>query len=105
MYYLRKEPYQSTIPEFHKTDGEIIPERTYMAEDRAIYKHNKNARYYCKTFTGIDGKHPNMRLYTCKTLKTILELRIITYEATGEWFDVYHEYGKMKLREATQDVD
>lgn len=40
MYYLRKEPYESTIQEIVKTNGEVIPERKYMTEDRALYKAN-----------------------------------------------------------------
>lgn len=27
MYYLRKEPYEMTIPEIKKTDGTVIPEK------------------------------------------------------------------------------
>lgn len=100
MYYLRKEPYSQTIPEIRKTNGEIIPEREYTVEDRAIFKHHDFSRFYRGTFTGIEGKHQGMKLYTCKSLKEILDLRQSTFEYSGEWFDVYDENGKVELEES-----
>lgn len=97
MYYLRKEPYEATIPEIPKTDGTVIPARNYMTEDRAVYKHNRFSRFYRSTFYGIDEHPIGMKLYTCKTLKRILELRQITYDYCDEWFDVYDENGKVEL--------
>lgn len=97
MYYLRKEPYEETIEEIKKTDGTVIPARTYMTDDRAVYKSNKFARFYRKDFRGIGVNPSGMKLYTCKTLKKILELRQDTYDYCGEWFDVYDENGKVEL--------
>lgn len=97
MYYLRKEPYLNKIPEIRKTNGEVIPEREYMTEDRVIYKHHGFSRFYRGTFTGINGKYQGMKVYTCKTLKRILELRKSTFDYCGEWFDVYDENGKVHL--------
>ncbi|MDX2330471.1 hypothetical protein GOL43_34280 [Sinorhizobium medicae] len=97
MYYLRKEPHEVVIPAIDKTDGTAIPERKYTSEDRAIYKHSMLSRWYRGGFTGIDGKYQGMRVYRCKTLKRILELRDITYNASGEYFDVYDDNGKVEL--------
>jgi len=100
MYYLRKEPIEITIPEIHKTNGEIIPERQYMTDDRAIYKGTKYNRFYRQTFRDIDINPVGMKLYTCKTLKTILALRQDMFDYCGEWFDVYDEKGKVTNYEA-----
>lgn len=99
MYYLRKEAHDQKIEAIHKTNGEIIPERTVRIEDRAVFKHNKFSRFYRGTFTGIDGRYQGMKVYTCKTLKKILELRKTTFEYSGEWFDVYDENGKVSAPE------
>lgn len=95
MYYLRKEPQEKTIPEIAKTERTVIPERKFMSDDRAIYKDGRLSRWYRGDFTSIDGKYQGMRVYQCKTLKRILELRRRTYEYSGEYFDVYDERGKV----------
>ena len=99
MYYLRKEPYEATMSEIKKTDGTVIPARTYMTDDIAIYKDNRLSRFYRQTFQGVGVNPIGMKLYTCKTLKRILELRQRTYEYCEEWFDVYDENGKIELAE------
>jgi hypothetical protein len=93
MYYLRKEPYESTISEIRKTDGTIIPEKKYTVEDRAVYKHYDFSRFYRKPYP---GKHKGLKLYQVKRLKTILENRKLLFEYCGEWFDVYNENGKLE---------
>lgn len=100
IYYLRKEPHGITLSEIKKTDGTVTPERKGMVEDRAVYKHHNFSRFYRGPFNGIDGKYQGMKLYTCKTLKRILELRKSTYESCGEWFDVYDENGKVNITES-----
>lgn len=97
MYYLRKEPYEVTIPEIKKIDGTVIPERKYMTDDRAIYKSTRCSRFYRHGFVGMTDNPVGMKLYTCKKLKTILELRNSTHDYCGEWFDVYDENGKVDL--------
>lgn len=97
MYYLRKEPYEETTREIKKTDGTIIPERKYMTEDRAIYKHHDFSRFYRGEFNGINGKYQGMKVYQCKTLKRILELREDMHNYCKEYFDVYDENGKVEL--------
>lgn len=97
MYYLRKEPYEQTIPEIKKTDGSVIPERKYMTEDRAIFKHSRFSRFYRGDFTGIKGKYQGMKLYACKTLKESQELQQRTFEYCGEVFDIYDENGKVDV--------
>lgn len=80
MYYLRKENYDNS------------------GEDIAIYKHHDFSRFYRGTFCGINVKYQGMKLYTCKKLKTILNLRQSTYDYCGVWFDVYDdENGKVEL--------
>ena len=95
MYYLRKEPYEETIHEIHKTNGEVIPERKVMSEDRAVFKHHNFSRFYRQPFKGLDTKYPDLKLYMCKRLSTILKLRQSTFDYCGEWFDVYDENGKV----------
>lgn len=95
MYYLRKESYEQIIPEIKKTDGTVIPERKYITEDRALYKHNKFSRFYRSGYT--EFKKSRMHLYKVKTLKTILEQREALYDYCGEWFDVYDENGKVEI--------
>ena len=97
MYYLRKEPYEMTIPEIKKTDGTVIPERKYMSDDRAIFKHPRFLRFYRGSFTGINCKYQGMKLYTCKTLKRIKELQKSIFDYCGEMFDIYDENGKVDL--------
>ena len=97
MYYLRLEPCEKTIPEIRKLTGEVIPPRKYMTSDRAVYKHNRFSRFYRGDFHGIDGKYQGMKVYTCKTLNRILQLRQDTFDYSGEWFDVYDENGKVRL--------
>lgn len=93
MYYLRKEPYEDTIPPINKTDGTVIFERKYMTEDRAIYKAQEFSRFYRGAFNGLSEKYQGMRVYTCKTLKTIMKLRQTTFDYCGELFDIYDENG------------
>ncbi|WP_143318932.1 hypothetical protein [Clostridium sp. HBUAS56010] len=95
MYYLRKEPYEKTIPVIEKTDGTIIPERKYMVEDRALYKANGLSRYYRQEFVG--DKQPGFTLYKVKKISTILKQREALFNYCGEWFDVYDENGKVEL--------
>ncbi len=97
MYYLRKEPYEEMSSEIKKTDGTVIPAYTYMTDDRAIYKAHNLSRFYRQTFRGVGVNPTGMKLYTCKTLKRILELRQGIYDYCGEWFDVYDENGKIEL--------
>lgn len=95
MYYLRKEAYDKKIEAIRKTNGEVIPERIIHVEERAIYKHSRCSRFYRGEFTGINGRYQGMKIYKCKTLKKILELRKSTFEYSSEWFDVYDENGKV----------
>ena len=97
MYYLRKEPYEQTIPPIKKTDGTVIPERKYMVEDRAVYKHPRYSRFYRGEFTGINGKYQGMKVYTCKKLKKIKQLQESTFDYCGEMFDIYNENGKVTV--------
>lgn len=97
MYYLRKEPQEEVIPEILKTDGTVIPERRFMSDDRAIYKHSRLARFYRGSFSGIDGRYQGMKVYRCKTLKRILEIRDTMQVYCGEIFDVYDDSGKIEL--------
>jgi hypothetical protein len=62
--------------------------------DRAVYKHHDFSRFYRGQFNGIDGKYQGMKVYTCKTLKRIYELREDTFNYSGEYFDIYNENGK-----------
>lgn len=95
MYYLRKEPFEQTIPEIKKTDGTVIPERKYMEDDRALYKANDCSRFCRRKFTG--NKQPRFTLYSVKKLSTILRKRDALFNYCGEYFDVYDENGKIKL--------
>lgn len=97
MYYLRKEPTEEVIPEIRKTDGTVIPERRQMSDDRAIYKARRFSRFFRGPFNGISGKYQGMAVYTCKTLKRILDIREAMYTYCGERFDVYDENGKVAL--------
>ena len=98
-YYLRKEPTEVVIPEIRKTDGTVIPERKRMTDDRAVYKAREFSRFYRDPFMGLSGKYQCMKVYTCKTLKTILALRKNLHTYCGEWFDVYNENGKVDIEE------
>lgn len=95
MFYLRKEPYEASIPPVHKTDGVVIPERKYITEDRALYKAHGLSRFYRRTYTGY--KQVGFSLYKVKKLSTILQQRQELFDYCGEWFDVYDENGKVAL--------
>lgn len=78
MYYLRKE--------------------NYGGEDIAIYKHHDFARFYRREYKGFDlHYHDELKLYACKSLKRIMDLRQVTYDYCGVWFDVYDENGKVEI--------
>jgi hypothetical protein len=62
---------------------------------RAIFKHNKYSRFYRKDFYGLNYKYDNLKLYTCKTLKTIKTLREDVKNYCGEVFNIYTENGKV----------
>lgn len=98
MYYLRLEPQKKMASEIRFTNGKpSIPAHEYMTEDRTIYKHHDFSRFYRSAFNGLDYRYDSMKVYTCKTLKTILALRKSTFEYCGEMFDVYDENGKVEL--------
>ena len=59
----------------------------------AVFKHHDFSRFYRGAFSGLDGKWQGMKLYTCKTLKKILEIRKLTFDYCGDLFDVYDENG------------
>ena len=82
MYYLRREAIRND-------NGNTI------TPDRAVYKDNRLSRFYRGDFTNINGHYQGMKVYTCKTLKKILELRKAMFEYSGEWFDIYDENGKV----------
>lgn len=99
MYYLYLPEREVIIPEIRKTNGEIIPERKHTVEALGVFKHPKFSRFYRGTFTGINGRYQGMKLYTCKTLKRILELRKSTFDYCGDWYEVHDENGKVDLPE------
>lgn len=96
-YYLRKEPYEQIIPEIQKTNGEVIPERKIMTDDRALYKDNQLSRFYRDDYPA--PRNSGIHLYTSKTMKTIMTARQDVFDYCGEWFDVYDENGKVELSE------
>lgn len=102
-YYLRKEPYEQTIPEIKKTDGEVIPERKYIVEDRALYfPTDLPRRRYRSTYPEPNQK--GFELLTYKTMQSILEERQNLFDYCGEWFDVYDENNqKVDIGEAPHD--
>lgn len=95
MYYLRKKSHEATLPEVIKTNGTVIPERKYMKEERAIYKHKRFSRFYRKPYPDCGEK--DLELYKVKKLRVIMELRKEMYDYCGEWFDVYDEDVKIKM--------
>ncbi len=97
MFYLRKKPYEKTIPEIKKTDGTTIPERKYMTEDRALYKANDLSRFYRREFT--EDKQPGFSLYKVKKLSTIQKQQKALHDYCGEWIDIYDENGKVGITE------
>ena len=97
MYYLRKEPHERVIPEIKKTDGTVIPERTYMVEDRALYKHDYFNRFYRQEYTG--EKREQLHLFKTESIEEIKEQREALYNYSGEWFDIYDEHGKIEQPE------
>lgn len=100
MYYLRRESYEETIPAIVKTDGVVIPKRTYMTDDRAIYKHTRLNRFYRQTFRGVNKKcQDSLKLYQVKSLDKILQIRSDTFEYCKELFDVYDENGIVDISE------
>lgn len=97
MYYLKRESYEIPETKIKKIDGTIIVHEPYMSGDSAIYKHHNFSGLYRGEFNGIDKKYQGMKLYTCKTLKKILEIQARTLDYCGELFDVYDENGKVQM--------
>ena len=92
MFYLRKEEHEKIF-----TLGD--KEETYIAEDRAIYKHQNFSRFYRDSFPV--NTHKKLKLYKAKKISTILKLRQEMFEYCGEYFDVYDENGKVDIAEYT----
>jgi len=89
-YFLRKEPFEYVIPEIVKADGEIIPERKLISDDRALYySSNLTRRRYRNSYPIPNDK--GLKIYSCKTLKHIMEERQSLFDYCGEWFDVYQD--------------
>lgn len=61
--------------------------------EHAVYKHHDFSRFYRGAFTGLDGKWRGMKLYQCRTLKKILEVREATFNYCGVWYDIFDENG------------
>ena len=94
-YYLRKESETKILKGPKMTDGRIIPDRTYETGERAIFKHHDFYRFYRGDFISLSAKYKGMKVYTCKTLKRILNLQKETFRYCNEVFDVYDENGKV----------
>jgi hypothetical protein len=95
-YYLRKESFEGIIKEIIRPNGEIIPERKYVSEDRALYyPYDLTRRRYRDSYPIPHNK--GFRMYTCKTLKHIMEERQNLFDYCGEWFDVYDDNGKVNI--------
>lgn len=92
MYYLRKEPFEQTISEIRKTNGEVIPERKVMTDDAALYRGTDVSGWRGRD-TYPAPRNKGVKLYTCKTLKQILKERTVLFNYCGEWYDVYDENG------------
>lgn len=97
MYYLKRESYEMPEMKIQCIDGTVITHKPYMTDESAIYKHHDFSRFYRGDFNGIDGKYQGMKLYTCKTLKKILEIQAATLNYCGELFDIYDENGKVQI--------
>lgn len=97
MYYLRKEPYEQIFVKVINENGKVFPYREYMSDDRAIYKHHNDSRFYRGEFNGLSNKYIGMKVYTCKTLKKIMQIRQNMFDYCGELFDIYDENGKVDI--------
>lgn len=95
-YYLRKKPFEYTIEEIVKTNGEIIPKRELISDDRALYQAmGVSTRRYRDGYPIPHAKE--LKLYTCKSLSHIIEERQNLFDYCGEWFDVYDDNGKVNI--------
>jgi len=93
-YYLRKEPFEHTIKEIVKTNGEVIPERKVIADDRALYQATDlYSRRYRDLYPIPQNK--GVKVYTCETLSHIMKERESLFNYCDEWFDVYNDNGKV----------
>ena len=97
MYYLYSPAHDVMVPTFRKMDGTVIPGRKIPVDARTIYKTGGPFMFKRGPFLGLKAKHNGMKPYTSKTLKKILEIRQIVFEATGELFEVYDENGRVEL--------
>lgn len=89
---------QGNEPKFERINGKLACVGDYThTDDRAVYKHPRYRRFYRGNYKGPDGKYQGCKLYTCKQIKRILDLREAMFGYCGEWFDVYDENGKVNL--------
>ena len=95
MYYLRKEP--EKINNYKQINKTVDSGSKILKDDRVIYKSRELFRFYRGRFNGLESRYYGMKVYTCRTLKYILELREVIFKATNELFDVYDENGKIEL--------
>ena len=96
LYYLRKESYEQIVPEIHKTNGEIIPERKETVECHALYRGTDVTGWRGRDTYPVP-RNKGVKLYTCKTLKKIMAERESLHDYCGEWFDIYDENGKVDI--------
>jgi len=93
-YYLKLEAHEKILQGFTKTDGTVVPDRKYVVEERAIFKHKRFSRFYRMN---TDTSESELKLYETSSLKKIKDLRELTYNYCGEIFDIYDENGKVDI--------
>ena len=97
MFFLYSPAHEVTVPAFRKLSGEVIPSRKIPVPARTIYRTSGAFMFERGPYEGVKAKHNGMHVYTCKTMKKILEIRQIVFEATGEQFEVHDENGKVEI--------
>lgn len=93
-YILYSPEHEFTIPGIEKTNGEVIPERTYTMGPRALYYLRKfPERRYRQEYPAFDS---SMALVKCKTYEEAEAEQENLENYCGETFEI-HEYVKGQI--------
>lgn len=93
-YILYSPEHEQTVPEIRKTNGEVVPERTFTIGPRALYslKNIPNRRYR----QGYPTLNRSMALVKCKTYEEAEAEQEGLKNYCGETFEI-HDYVKGQI--------
>lgn len=86
-YILYSPAHDTVVPEFTKTNGEIMPERTFHVDERVLCRSKSFPnRRYRKSVEWVD---PDLVILECDTVEDAIDEQKALKDYCGEIFDIY----------------